>query len=617
MCRFAGFFYFGKEDINFYDSLYKIGKIFKDAGPDYQGIYITHNKKAGFLHRRLSIIDISEQSNQPILTVDKQHILVFNGEIYNFLEIRRELEGLGYSFSSNGDSEVLLYALKEWEENALYKLRGMFSFAYYNNLEHSLLLARDRLGIKPLYWMLYKNTLLFSSQANAFSIFTNESIGLNKRALFEYFVFGYIPAPESIYKGVYKLQPGWFMKIDKNGSLSRHRYWKLYRRKGFKNKKEFIERMKYLLEDSLKLRLYADVPVGVYLSGGIDSSFIAAKAKSMGYNIETFTVGFLDSRFDESKNAKKIADYLGLKSNIYYLNSHDLRDIFLKAIDKLDEPFADSSILPSYFLSQNVGKKYKVVLSGDGGDEVMCGYDRYRFIRFYPLFRGIFKAFRLLEPNNLKDLYGIVNYPNLKNKIYKFFNAINKDRIDDIYFRLMSIFSNEMASEIIREHIDIYLRFSYRNSVRRVQMYDFLYYLPGDLLFKTDRSSMMNSLEVRVPLLDHRVVEFAWQAPRKYHMNLFEGKLILKYILKDYLPERLWRFPKRGFGVPIDTFITENKSLWFTAYEFLIGTDVFNRDFINSFWKKYKKGIFNSHQVYSLINLAFWMMKSRGKMIGY
>ena len=534
-------------------------------GPDEGGLHIEAGLGLG--HRRLSIIDLSH-GQQPMHSQDGNVVLTYNGEVYNFPELRKELEDLGYIFKTHCDTEVIVYAWQAWGEDCVLHLRGMFAFAIWDRNRKTLFLARDRLGIKPLFYSLLKNgQFVFSSELKALQQHPELSKEIDPTAIEDYFGFGYIPDPKTIYKNVYKLEPGYCLTLQRGTQQCQPRqYWDV----SFENKHQGSEQaladeLIVRLREAVDIRTNADVPLAAFLSGGVDSSAVVAMMAGLSDEpINTCSISFGDPKFNEAQFAEKVA-------NRYHTNHHveqvDPNDFSL--IDRLagvyDEPYADSSALPTYRVCELAKKQATVVLSGDGGDENLAGYSRYRWHANEDRLRGIL-------PDSIRSpFFGLVGqlYPEAswmpnkirakatlesiaRNSVQGYFHSIALQSDD---FR-KQLFSSQLSSDLQGyQAIDVFSRHLKNaptdNALSMVQYLDMKTYLPGDILTKVDRASMAHALEVRVPILDHQLVEWMAGLDPELKLKGREGKYIFKKSLGNYLADDILYRPKMGFAVPL------------------------------------------------------------------
>ena len=546
--------------------LEKMRNSLSHRGPDDAGIFVDGENNIGFGHQRLSIIDLSFLGHQPMTNEDKSLWIVFNGEIYNFKEIRRDLENKGYKFKSNSDTEVVLKSYQEWGKEAVNRFRGMFSFAILDKEKEKLILCRDRAGVKPLYYYLNNGLFIFASGIRAIISHPRVKKEINFDALALFLKFGYIPEPHSIFQKIYKLQPGYFLEIDKQGHIKKDKYWDVvdfYLKKSNygKSEKNVEEELEKILIDSFKLRLVSDVPVGIFLSGGIDSTLVTALlAKNTNYSLKTFTIGFQEQEYNEAGYAKKIANYLGTEHYEMFCTQKEALDIIPKLPEIYDEPFGDSSAISTYLLSQFTRKQVKVSLSADGGDEIFCGYNHYKLIN--NIFCRINKIPSIfLNPTLLSQGAKLfLKSSNLQNKIRKINEAIeNKKDLRHVFTTINSYWlKDEIVSLLINDFsfpetfFNDFKRIKDLDPITQMQAVDYKTYLCSDILTKVDRATMAVGLEGRDPFLDQNIIEYVAKLPLNLKYRNGQRKYILRKILRKYMPEKLVERPKKGFSVPID-----------------------------------------------------------------
>jgi len=589
MCGIAGFIGQDKEKIiSMLDSI-------NHRGPDDRGIFIDDNVTLG--HVRLSILDLSENGHQP-MEFDNL-VMVYNGEVYNFKSIREELIKYGYSFKSQTDSEVILKAYHKWGIKAVDKFIGMFAIAIYDKNKKELMLIRDRVGVKPLYYYFDGKKFIFASEIRAIEA----NLQLNKKSLYEFFQYGYISSPFSIFENCFKLLPGHYLKFNLNDlKLEIKEYWSIlpfFQKPKFnKTEKELIDELEELLIDAFSLRMVSDVPVGVFLSGGIDSSIVAAILQKKFGNIHTFTIGFNEAQYNEADWAKKVASYLGTNHTEKYLSSNEAKDILEKFVDIYDEPFGDSSGIPTTLVSRLAKENgVKVVLSADGGDEVFCGYSRYWLS--YNIGKKIFKLPYFLRNSlaNIMDLIGVDNASKLfkiKNFAHKYnqlTEMLKEKEWKEFYetmlhsaknYEIMELVgldsSKEMPSFKIGEKI---------HPMQGMMLWDYHRYLPDDILVKVDRATMYNSIEGREPLLDHRIAEFMAQVPFEYKYKNGNSKYLLRKVLERYLPKELIDRPKMGFGIPMFEWFSKDLNYLFEE-SFKEDDEIINMEYVRNQYAKLK-----------------------------
>lgn len=583
----------GKQNFN---NLKAAVKQLYHRGPDASGT-ITHNN-IGLGHARLSIIDTSEGATQPFVSENGRYILVFNGEIYNFKQLRKPLEQKGYTFKTHSDTEVLLYHLIENGKLGINDLNGFFGFAFYDKEEQTTLIARDRFGIKPLHIYEDEHQLIFGSELKSiFSFNITKELDLSSLQLF--LKFNYIPQPYSILKRCKKLNPGELLEF-KNGSASISKYYTLPfepNKYSFSNYEDAQKKLREILEQSVQDRMVADVPIGSFLSGGIDSSVIVALASKHTKNLNTFSIGYKDEPlFDETHFAKLVADKYKTNHTVFELTNDDLYNQLHKVLDYTDEPFADSSGLAVNILSMHTRQKAIVALSGDGADEIFSGYNKH-MAEFLARQKSLKNTAVKLGKPLWKTLPKSRNSKlgNLNRQLLRFSEGISKGNTER-YWDWAGILKDDQAGSFLKnkgsdfknQKKGILSQNLNSDDFNGVLYQDVQQVLVGDMLTKVDMNSMNNSLEVRVPFLDHRVVEFAFQIPSAFKIQQGIKKKILQETFRPDLPEDLFKRPKHGFEVPL--------LKWFRGE---LATEIkdnyLNRDFIES------QGILNWTQVEELL----------------
>jgi asparagine synthase (glutamine-hydrolysing) len=567
-----------------YKEIKNYNKLLSHRGPDNSDLkeYKFRDKKLYLGHNRLSIQDLSSNANQPM--ENEKFVIVFNGEIYNHLEIRKELKR---DFKTHSDTETLLFAFSEFGiKNTINKLNGMFAIALFDKKNQKLYLIRDRVGIKPLFWSFRGGEFVFASELKAFK---DKKIDENSKIKF--LVLGYTPNDKTYYKDIYKLKPAHILEFD-GKNIKIKKYWDLPERKIDISFNEAVEEVEYLLKDSIKKRLLSDVEVGSFLSGGVDSSVVTAiMSKISTKQIKTFSIGFNQKEYNEASFAKNIANYLNTNHNEYYFDIQDLINLIDKIVDIYDEPFGDASALPTLILSEFTKKEVSVALSGDGGDELFLGYDRYFFTDNY-----YYKFKKLPFKNILSEIFKL--FPN--DKLNKLSYPLKHLTKENLYAVINTALKPWEIREILDKENSTFLELAeYKGefeSIEDFSRYDFYRYIPDDILTKVDRASMKYALEVRVPILDHRIVEFAYSLPQ--NIKLTKGaKSILKEIVYKYIPKELIDRPKKGFGVPLKIWfrnelknrifekIKNNKEL---KRRFFLHQKGYNYEYL--FWNWYLKG---------------------------
>ena len=603
MCGIVGFIANSKINLSASDIIQMTDQIYH-RGPDDFGSYIFENR-IGLGMRRLSIIDLTN-GGQPLYNTTKTIVIVFNGEIYNFLELRNDLLKKGLTFKTNSDTEVILLGYEFYGLDFLNKLNGMFSFAIHDINLRKIFLFRDRLGEKPLYYLSDPNFFIFSSELKSIKSvlnkFTNEKLEICKAAMNLYFTLTYIPAPYSIYKQVKKLKPGYYLSIDTESLvIQENKFWEI-KEIGLDNNLQNFSYAKLELEkllfDSVEKRMLADVPLGSFLSGGVDSSIITAVMADIKSNtsIDTFSLISDNKYFDESTRSNSVAKHLNTNHHSIKISINELKETYEKIIINFDEPFADSSAIPTYFISKKTKDFVKVALTGDGGDEVFGGYNRYFMPSISKKYKNIIHP--LIHKKIIKPIVNSINQTKddrgLLFKFHKLINGISNSELGDI-LNIMSLgFLNEdriyLIKESYLENTDSYFESIYEKTtgmplLNKSRYMDMIISLEGDMLTKVDRASMLASLECRAPFLDHRLMEFSYQLPTNFLIRNNNTKFILKDTFKNLLPKGLFDLPKSGFGVPVgdwlrNDFIDELKLL--TDVNFLNEQAIFKSDYVKS-----------------------------------
>ncbi len=579
-------------------------------GPDGEGFYISDGDKAYIAlgHRRLSIIDINE-GDQPIFNEDKTLVIVFNGEIYNFKELQKELKRAGHIFTTNSDTEVIVHGYEQWGENVVNHLRGMFAFVIYNTVNGEIFGARDHFGIKPFYYAITKEgDLLFGSEIKSFFEHPNFKPEVNSNCLLAYLTLQYNPSKETFFKNVYKLMPAHLLKYF-NGEHKIERYWDVdFSKKIQGSFDEIAEELDSRVHESVQAHCVSDVEVGSYLSGGIDSSYVTA----VQHPDKTFSVGFpVGEEFDETTEAKNLSDILGIKNFIIHLSPDDCMSIVEEVQYYLDEPNSNLSTLPLFYLSKLASEQVKVVLSGEGADEIFGGYDWYvdsELTRKYKLLPAFFRR-------------GVANWARNRN-YFKGQGFLEKasGRPEDYFIGHALVFEPQDAQNVlkpeytkgptVKSYTDpIYAQTRGLSELEKKQYLDFHMWLQGDILLKADKMSMCHSLELRVPFLDKEIVEFASKIQPAYKVSGNISKAILRAASRKSLPHDWVRRPKKGFPVPIKDWLRENK--YYNQAHDLITSDVaanyFEIDKLLQLLKDHKEGIANNHRkIWTVMVFLAW-----------
>jgi asparagine synthase (glutamine-hydrolysing) len=591
MCGIAGIFNFDKEKQVSVLSLKEMTDCISYRGPDDNGFYLEENLGLG--HRRLAILDVT-QGHQPMINDDDSIVIVFNGEIYNFIELRNELLKKGYKFKTQSDTEVIIKAYEEWGVECQNKFNGMWAFALWDKRKSILFISRDRVGEKPLFYSTYKETFVFGSELK--SIF---SFGVPKKERLElleiYSVFKFIPAPNTFYEGVFKLMPGNYLIVNLHG-IREYKFWDLpfHDEKNLnRNSREIHETFKYLFEDSIKLRMRSDVPFGAFLSGGLDSSSIVSLMSNYSkLPINTFTIGYNDKEFDETELAYLVAEKFKTNHFVGKIEAENLNEALERIVFHYDEPFGDSSAIPTGYVSKFASSKVKMVLTGDGGDEVLSGYSSYQGIKFankyqsLPLF--IQKVFPILGDiigNCFKNSvrYKINRYNNLlRTSSLSFEKRLIEKHSKPDFIKLKGIFNNSLRQWNVEDYIyEILKNCQYKDEFYKQMFLNFKFDLPNDYLVKVDRMSMAYSLETRLPFLDHRLIEFMTGVDKSIKMEGWERKSVLKNTIAKNLPNQLLKANKKGFRVPVREWI-KNKENRLVINKLKQKTEIFNSVIVDS-----------------------------------
>lgn len=576
MCGIAGFTSFNKKNYNLQETLESMLSSISHRGPDASGDYFEENINLG--HRRLSIVDLNTGA-QPLISTDGKLIISFNGEIYNYIELRNDLIKEGFQFKTSSDTEVIIHLYRKYGTDFLKQLNGMFAIALWDKDQEQLLIARDRMGEKPIYYQYRDDEFIFASELKALvkHPFVKKEIsatGLNK-----YLTYEYIPAPQTILENVWKVEAGEVIIVKKN-SINKSLYWKHpfheFNDSGdvHGSEEQVLEQFDSLLNDSIRTRLQADVPVGVLLSGGIDSSIVTAiAAKQSKQRVKSFSIYFDEASYDESNYVERMVKEFDLDHHHQTVRANDMLSIVDRMGMIMDEPMSDPSIVPTYYLSKMTAKHVKTVLGGDGADEMFAGYPTYVANKLIQIYNVIPYELRTPLTNFMKKSLGKLIPVSSKNvsldyKLQQFFRGAGV--VSEIrFFKWMGgflesekkdIFNDDYNQKLLGQFayndINRYLsRTNTQNELERLLYLSQKLYLCDDILHKVDRASMQNSLEVRAPFLDHRIVEFVSQLPERYKLRGFNKKYLLKKLAYQYIPKEIIERPKKGFGIPITEWL--------------------------------------------------------------
>ena len=648
MCGITGFLSPGGAREEPKRTIWRMTNTLVHRGPDDGGTWEDTRAGIALGNRRLAIVDLSPEGHQPMHSASGRYVLAFNGEIYNFRALYEELEGLGHRFRGHSDTEVMLAAFDEWElEGSLERFNGMFAFALWDREERSLHLARDRLGEKPLYYGWMGGVLLFGSELKALRAHPRFRGEISPNALALYLRHNYIPAPYTIYEGVSKLPPGTHLAIDEAGNASDPvPYWSAkeiaehgvdYPFDG--SNAEVVDELDSLLRDSIRMRMIADVPLGAFLSGGIDSSTIVALMQAQSDRpVKTFSVGFYEEEYSEARYAKEVAKHLGTDHTELYVTPEEARSVIPRLPTLYDEPFSDSSQIPTYLVSELARRHVTVSLSGDGGDELFGGYNRYVWGRsiwrkigwMSPRLCGatagsitaispqgwdwVFKMLTPVLPAKLRQTVS-------GDRLHKLATILNVKNPTVMYTSLVSHWDH--PGSIVAGGSEPYTALTDSGRwadlpyfIEQMMYLDLVTYLPADILVKVDRASMGVSLEGRIPFLDHRLVEFAWRVPLGMKIKDGQRKWVLRQVLNQYVPKRLVERPKMGFGVPIGAWLRGPLREW--AESLLNEKRLSDEGFFDPFpirekWSEHLSGRRNwPYHLWDVLMFEAWLEETRG-----
>ncbi len=619
MCGISGFI--SLHNLTSPAQLVKATSTMQHRGPDAEGFYFSENKKVGLGHRRLSILDLSSSANQPMFSLDGRYVMVYNGEIYNFKELQQSLTDKGASLKTTSDTEVILQLFAEQGVACFKEFNGMFALAIYDIKENILTLCRDHAGIKPLFIYYDETEIIFSSELKAIRSIKGKFLSINKKAVPYFLHLGFIPHPLTIFNKVEKFPAAHYVQIDLSGN-SLHNFkqqvypfWNLalkIKKEKITNEKMAKEKLNGLLCDSVEKQLISDVPIGTFLSGGVDSSLVTAIAsKVSSKKINTFSIAIDDGKFNESKYARSVAENLKTHHHEFSVKENEVMEMIHDLLPVYDEPFADSSALPTMMVSRLAKKEVTVALSGDGGDELFMGYGAYNWASLLDkkwagfLKQPLFSASKLMNDKYQRagNLFAYSNKRNLKTHIFSQEQYLFSEKeLHDILKENKFDFEKENDTAATERKL---------NPPEKQALWDFNYYLPDDLLVKVDRASMHFSLEIRVPLLDYRIIEFAFNLDSELKLHGGEMKYLLKQVLFDYLPKQIFDRPKWGFSIPLKkwlkmdlTFLLEK----YTSRQTIEKFNVLNFAEVEKIKKRYLSGndyLFN--RLWAVIVLHWWL----------
>ena len=621
MCGIAGFC---NKKNNWESEIQRMNERMYHRGPNAGGYWANDDASVVFGHRRLSIVDLSENGTQPMHSASGRYVCVFNGEIYNYKKIRDKLlkEGKVSNFKSTSDTEVLLEAFEAYGvKETIHMCKGMFAIALYDKKTGKITLLRDRIGEKPLYYGFVNGSFVFASDLGSISVLENFHNPIDTKVLQLYFVHGYIPAPYSIYQNIWKLEAGSMLEIEAPYSEPKViPYWSIREVAKYGqdhpfqgSQKEAADELERLLRESIKEQMVADVPVGAFLSAGIDSSTVVALMQAQSnQKVKSFTIGMEDKAYNEAVYAKEIAKHLGTEHTELYITADDAKAVIPKLASMFSEPFADSSQIPTYLVSKMTREHVTVSLSGDGGDELFCGYGCYESInRIWGKMKNVPYGVRKLSSDLILAMpFGKKNQV-LQTKAY----LLGAKSAEHLYE--LSNAQEPLSKKIPLEREvhpckqNIYEYGLLDNTRNSIMLMDMQMYHPDDILVKVDRTAMAVSLESRVPMLDKDVVEFAWSIPMEYKNNGKEGKLVLKDVLYRYVPKEMMDRPKKGFSIPIDLWLKNELKDWAEALidrKTLIQQGILDPDVVWFIWDDFIKNGNWRIQIWYILMFQSWML---------
>lgn len=594
--------------------LIKMRDTLTHRGPDGEGVYYNKNKSAILGHRRLSIIDLSALGKQPMSNEDGTIWITFNGEIYNYKSIKEDLLRKGHIFSSSTDTEVIIHGYEEWGIKVLDRLRGMFAFGIWDDSKKELILARDRIGIKPLYYYYDKKKFIFASEIKA--IVEDDTIPrkINPNSLGYFLKYTYIPAPYSIWENIFKLPPAHYL-ILKNNQITIEKYWEIKRLSKKEKEEIYIKNIEEILKKAIEYRFVSDVPVGILLSGGLDSSIVTSIGSEIKEKLLSFSVGFEPKEYSELKYARIVANKFKTRSIEQILDSGKMKTLLDKILYYYDEPLGVSSIFPTFLLMEAASKHVKVALSGDGGDEVFAGYTwyfdylkntKYNFLSFLwkPLSYLTSRLFSKPKNKLLKRFLRKIGYLALDE--FDRYKSLTTPRFED--FEIKELFNKKILKRYTNKNLITNHAKSGLKNIKDLQLFDMLTFLVDSILVKVDRASMANSLEVRVPLLDHYLIEYVMKLKNNIIFKNYEKKHILKKIAEAYLPQEIIYRKKKGFSAPIEKLGLIEKNIHVLNDPISVSDQILNIEFIKELIQNQEK---NSAKIWLLILFEMWYRKWR------
>lgn len=623
MCGISGFY--SVENKFSEAELHSMTDTLARRGPDASGYYMDDT--VGLGHRRLSIIDLSSSANQPMHSGNNRYVMVYNGEVYNYREIASELK-LNHKtdFKTYSDSEVILEAYIQYGPAFLQKLNGMFALAIYDKQKKELFVCRDRIGIKPFYFFWDGKNFAFASELKALTKLKFIPLELNKNAMYNFLHMGFIPAPQSVYKSIKKLEAGTWMRIAKN-NLEYHSFWQVNQQvteKIITNEKEALVKLSELLMSSVQYQIRSDVPFGVFLSGGIDSSLITANAVNLsGVQVNTFSIGFEENKFNESTYARSVANYLNTSHHEFIVSHKDAIELIDTIYEAYSEPFGDSSAIPTMLVSKLARQHVTVTLSGEGGDELFFGYGAYQWARRLnnPLIKHFRHQIATLLKKYSKNYNRHADYFLYPTEELQYSHILSQEQYYFSLKELNKILLPDFINHDLVQSTELLTNFGIEiknlrralNPMERQAIFDLQFYLQGDLLTKVDRASMHFSLETRVPYLDHRIIDFTLNLSPDLKYRNGVSKYLLKEILYQYVPKKFFDRPKQGFAIPLAKWLKND--LYFLIEECLSKNiitkyNIVNYEYVEGLKKEFLSGKeFYYSRIWLLIMLHKWLMK--------
>ncbi|HUQ32939.1 MAG TPA: asparagine synthase (glutamine-hydrolyzing) [Pyrinomonadaceae bacterium] len=597
----------------------------RHRGPDGDGTYL--NSSVGLTMRRLAIIDI-KGGQQPIHNADRTAWIVFNGEIYNYLELREKLEKLGHTFYTNCDTEAIVHAYDQWGAECPVHLRGMFAFAIWDTRTEELFLARDRVGKKPLLYALVNNQLIFGSEFKALLEHPDISREINPEAIHYYLSFMCVPAPLTAYRAIHKLEPGHSLRFTRTGEIKIERYWQLHFSPKVKmTEEEAGERAVEILREAVRVRLMSEVPLGAFLSGGVDSSAVVAlMSEASSEPVKTFSIGFEEQDFSELHHARRVAEHVGADHHEFIVRP-DAMEVLPTLVEHYGEPYADSSSIPTYYVSRETRRHVTVALNGDGGDECFAGYERYAAMRLAERYR---KLPAIMREGVIRQAVNLLPSSDVRRSrvrsAKRFLHSASLEPVER-YLRWVSVFDRAAKDELYTDRFRGEMTahdpaswlspwFAEANGAGVVDaslLTDTMTYLPNDLLVKVDIASMAVSLEARSPFLDHHVIEFAASLPEKFKLRGLTTKYLLKRVLKKLVPVENLNRPKMGFGVPIGHWFRNEMKNFLSETLFserAAKRGFFKAEEVKRMFEQHTRGERDyAHQLWTLLMLELWFQR--------